>query len=133
MLEPDPTARLRNIAEVRATMEAGGGRSSRAGRDQKRSAESAREHTETALAVSSSVRALARTPAPFNVIVWMATALGSGLLMFTELVFLPLLWVLIKVLDAKGEDEDYEDLRKTVQDNRKSLQFVARKTSPLRE
>jgi serine/threonine protein kinase len=144
MLEPDPRKRFRTVAEVREAL----GRSTARTKTKRphvtpRSApESKREPPTQALArIPPAMRGLAKTPAPFSVLVWLFMALGSGVLVVVEAVMLPLLYAAIGRWHARHSDEErrkafeeeHERLRNAIANHRRTMSWVATQTHPIKD
>ena len=81
---------------------------------------------------------LASTPAPFSVVVWILSALGAGILLVFEAVFLPFFFQLATALRntpahdprAQAFKDDYERFRTSVGQAREAVSHVAEHTRP---
>lgn len=134
MLEPDPEDRLSSVAAVRAALVA-----KPTPKPKPPSETTAKAAPKTALVqMSEETRALANTPAPLNVIVWILAALSSGILLVFEAVFLPFFFQLATALrnKPKGDPQavefeaDYERFKATVGQYREAASHVADGTRP---
>lgn len=139
MLEPDPELRLANVAAVRAALIA-----KPKPKAPPRSEPKATPPPKSAAPSQALVRlpaealALANTPAPFSVIVWILAALSSGVLLVFEAVFLPFFFQLATALRNKPASDpkavafqaDFERFKTRVGDMRTAATHVADGTRP---
>ena len=143
MLELDPRQRFETAAEVREALAASAAPrppSARARKDDDAPKQS-ETSTQALVHVPASMRGLAKTPAPFSVLVWLFMALGAGVLVVVEAVVLPLLYAAIGRWHARHSDEErraafedeYRRLRKTIREHRRTLSWVATQTHPIKE
>jgi serine/threonine protein kinase len=138
LLEPDPRRRVNSVAEVRALLDA-------PNTGPYRATKSAVEPESTALAIPGIVNALARTPSPISILVWLVSLFGVAMLASLEFVVLPLVYMILRVAadnqSNKGEPvaEDkagitaVRELQQTVSQQRRLVSYVIRNTSPLRD
>ncbi|PRP93832.1 Serine/threonine-protein kinase F [Enhygromyxa salina] len=139
LLEPDPRARARSVAQVRALLD---GRQP----SQPRRPTARAEPSETsALAVPGIVQELAETPKPMSILVWLAALLGAGVLIVVEFAVLPIVYLILRALADnkrnKGEaiDDDragitsLRDLRRSAARRRELVAHIIQGTSPLRD
>lgn len=136
MLEPDPGDRLRTVEAVRAALEAKP--SAPPPRAQPPRPTATPEPAAALVRVSDEARALAKTPAPLSVLVWIVAALGSGLLLVFEAVFLPFFFQVATALRnqspddprAKAFEADFDQFKATVAQWRQTAGHVADGTRP---
>ena len=137
MLEPDPEDRLSSVATVRAAIIAKPKPSPPPKAPPKAAPPKAAPQT-ALVQMSDETRALANTPAPFNIVVWILAALSSGILLVFEAVFLPFFFQLATALrnKPKGDPQavefeaDYERFKTTVGQYRQAASHVADGTRP---
>jgi hypothetical protein len=99
------------------------------------------EPTQALARIPTAMRGLAKTPAPFSVLVWLFMALGSGVLVVVEAVMLPLLYAAIGRWHAKHSDderreafeEEHERLRNAIAAHRRTMNWVATQTHPIKD
>ncbi len=146
MLEPDPRQRVRSVAEVRRLLQeparvppGGASRPSGASPHASASPPSSAPPSQALVPVDE-LRALANVPAPFSVIVWIFSALGTGVLTVFQVVMLPLVLHIARhwsrnaapAKRAKVEG-DLQRFEQTVVRTRRSLAHVASHTHPIRD
>ncbi len=139
MLEPDPEDRLGTVAAVRAALAV---KPRAAPSPPQRAAPKPTPEaapTSTALArLPQEAIMLAKTPAPFSVLVWIIAALGSGLLLVFEAVFLPFFFQIASALrnqpanDPRAAEfrEDFDRFKERVGRFRQATTHVADGTRP---
>lgn len=143
MLEPEPEARLASVQAVRAALASAGSSSGRPQPGSRATGRSAgpkpgSQAEEKALAkIPEAARSLAKTPAPFSVLVWIVAALASGFLLVVEAVFFPIAYqILSSFYDKKdrprreGFERDMEDFKTRVRIARDAASYVAGETRP---
>lgn len=139
MLEPDPEDRLSSVAAVRAALIAKPKpKPSPPPKAPPKAAPKAAAPQTALVQMSEETQALANTPAPFNVVVWILAALSSGVLLVFEAVFLPFFFQLATALrnKPKGDPQavefeaDYERFKTTVGQYRQAASHVADGTRP---
>lgn len=136
MLEPDPRKRFGSVAEVRDAL----GRTE-APRARPSPLHGEPESSRALVEVSSSMRGLAKTPAPFSVLVWLFMALGAGVLVVVEAVMLPLLYAAIGRWHArnsdderrKGFEKEHDRLRRSIRAHRRKMSWIAAQTHPTKD
>jgi serine/threonine protein kinase len=131
LLEPDPRARLRTVAEARALLDGGAA-------SPKPPSESSK-----ALAIPRSVQDLAETAKPLSIAIWMASLLAAAGLIVIEYAVLPIVYLILRaVADNKlkqgksaADDEasiaSLREFRSSTTRNRELVTHVIRGTSPL--
>lgn len=139
MLEPDPDDRLDSVKAVRAALRAKPQPKAEPktpprpeGRERPTPEAKALVH------VPDEARALANTPAPFSVVVWILSALSAGVLLVFEAVFLPFFFQLATALRNKPVDDptarafkdDYERFKASVGKWREVASHIATGTRP---
>lgn len=139
MLEPDPEKRLSSVAAVRAALIAKP-RPKAAPKPPPRSATPPPQPTPSnaLVHIPEEARALAKTPPPFSVLVWVLAALGSGALLVFEAVFLPFFFQLATALRnrpagdprAVAFEQDFERFKTSVGQWRQMASHVADGTRP---
>ncbi len=136
MLEPDPDDRLGSAAQVRAFLAA---KPEPAPKPPPRAAPPTAAPASAALAhLPQEAITLANTPAPLSVLVWIVAALGSGLLLVFEAVFLPFFFQLASALRnqpagdprAQAFREDFDQFKASVGRFRQAATHVADGTRP---
>lgn len=139
MLEPDPELRLANVAAVRAALAA-----KPKPKTPPRPEPATTSSPKSAAPSKALVRlppealALANTPAPFSVVVWILAALSSGILLVFEAVFLPFFFQLATALRNKPPSDpksiafqaDFEQFKTRVGEMRNAAAHVADGTRP---
>ena len=143
MLEPEPEARLSSVQSVRSVLRSAGSSFGRAGSGRRPGTSSARPESaapseEKALTrIPRAAQSLAKTPAPFSVLVWIVAALASGFLLVVEAVFFPIAYqILSSFYDKKdrprreGFERDMEDFKNRVRLARDAASYVAGETRP---
>ena len=138
LLEPDPRLRASSVAQVRAMLDAASGGTSRPPK-------SSTTPESTALAIPGIVSALARTPNPISILVWLVSLFGVAVLASLEFVVLPIVYMILRVAadnqsnkgEAVGDDKagitSVRELQQTVSQQRRLVSYVIRNTSPLRD
>ncbi len=153
MLEPDPGDRLSSVAEVRAVLRARpqtastspstSGSTSRSTPGSNTGSTSARPSqpaadTAALVKMPEAAVALAQTPAPISVLVWILASLASGGLLVFEAVFLPFFFQLVTALQNRARDDprrrefeaDYARFKGSVDRSRRAASHVADGTRP---
>jgi serine/threonine protein kinase len=137
LLEPDPRARLRTVAEARALLDGGG----KTPRDTSRQTAPPSQ----ALAIPAAVQDLAETRQPFAIAVWMVSLMAAAGLVVIEYAILPLVYLILRaVADNKlkqgkpaADDEaniaSLREFRRSTTHKRELVTHVIRGTSPLRD
>lgn len=137
MLEPDPEERLPDVKSVRAVLLTKP--RPKAPPQPPKAPQTPAPPTSSALVhIPEGARVLANTPAPFSVVVWILSALGAGILLVFEAVFLPFFFQLATALrnkpahdpQARAFKEDYERFRASVGQAREAVSHVAEHTRP---
>jgi len=135
MLEPDPKHRARSVAEVRSLLEPARSSAGAAPRPAATPAEPSKS-----LVPVEEVHALARVPAPLSVLVWIFSALGTGVLTVFQVAMLPLVIQIARrwhrnAPAARRErvEDDLRQLERTVVETRRALAHVAGQTHPIRD
>lgn len=139
MLEPDPELRLTNVAAVRAALSAKP-KPRATPRVEPKSAPPPKSAgpSQALVRLPEEALALAKTPAPFSVIVWILAALSSGVLLVFEAVFLPFFFQVATALRNKPASDpkavafqtDYERFKTRVGEMRNAATHVADGTRP---
>ena len=139
MLEPDPEDRLPDVKAVRAVLLTKPRPTAPPPRPPKAAPVPKAPPSSSALVhVPEGARVLANTPAPFSVVVWIFSALGAGILLVFEAVFLPFFFQLATALrnkpahdpQAQAFKDDYERFRTSVGQAREAVSHVAEHTRP---
>ncbi len=141
MLEPDPELRLTDVAAVRAALAAKPKPTPQAPPRAEPSAGSTPKpgsQSKALVRLPEEALALANTPAPFSVVVWILAALSSGVLLVFEAVFLPFFFQLATALRNKPSNDpkavafraDYERFKTRVGEMRNAATHVADGTRP---
>ena len=140
MLEPDPDARLGTVGRVREALKAKPKPPPKsAPRTEPKPKAKPDPTPQTALVhIPEEARALANTPAPFNVVVWILSALSAGVLLVFEAVFLPFFFQLASALRNQSSGDpravafkaDYEKFRTSVGEWREAASHIADGTRP---
>lgn len=142
MLEPEPSQRLETVADVRRALDqAARTRGAQPPREARRrgptsaaAAPEAEVSEQTALAIPDAAKELARLEGPLSVLVWIITALGSGILLFAEVALLPILFQLIKAISQsrhhRSAEIDYKKTLGAVRHSRRTLTYIADETRP---
>lgn len=139
MLEPDPDERLASVEAVRAALTAKPKPKPKPKpKTPPKAAPSAAAPQVALVKMSEETQALANTPAPFNVVVWILAALSAGILLVFEAVFLPFFFQLASALRNKPKGDptaaefeaDYERFKSTVGQYRQAASHVADGTRP---
>lgn len=142
MLEPDPELRLTNVAAVREALRAkpkppAAPRAKPKPKPEATPPKSAAP-SQALVRLPEEALALANTPAPFSVIVWILAALSSGILLVFEAVFLPFFFQVATALRNKPSSDpkavafeaDYERFKTRVGEMRNAAAHVADGTRP---
>lgn len=138
MLEPDPKLRVRSVAEVRRLL-----------LEPARPSPGAAPRSSSMPAVVDPKRSpvrtdapggLANVPAPLSVIVWLFSALGTGVLTVFQVVMLPLIFQIARHFNRNAPEPkrtrvegDLKRFEQTVGEARRSLASVASHTHPMRD
>ena len=137
MLEPDPRQRTRTVAEVRRLLEPARPAASAGSRP---SAPPAAVEPSKSLVPVDELHALARVPAPFSVLVWIFSALGTGALTVFQVVMLPLVLHIARHFNRNAPaakrarvEEELRQFEKSVVRTRRALAHVAGQTHPIRD
>jgi serine/threonine protein kinase len=138
MLEPDPKQRVRTVAEVRRLLQEPA--RPLGGAPPRSPGAPAAPQPSQALVPVDGLRALARVPAPLSVIVWIFSALGTGVLTVFQVVMLPLVLQIARYLHRTSPEgkrammeEGMRRFELTVIETRRALAHVATQTHPIRD
>lgn len=140
MVEPDPELRLASVDAVRAALLAKPKPTAppRRAQPQPTPPPQSTAPSQALVRLPAEALALANTPAPFSVIVWILAALSSGLLLVFEAVFLPFFFQVATALrnkapndpDAVAFQADYARFKTRVGELRNAATHVADGTRP---
>ena len=145
MLEPVPSRRLQTAADVRRALMAAvhdnanaNAGAARAAATPPRRDDALVERPEQAPAeIPNFARQIARAPAPFNIIVWIWAALVAGLFVILEVALLPAIYSVLASFSSKQQRanvrQDREKTIASIRAQRRTLQYVAARSHPLRE
>ena len=138
LLEPDPTDRLASIAEVRTALRTKPKPPPRAAPTPKRETAPQPEPSKALQKIPEGAVALANTPAPFSILIWVLASLSAGVLLVFEAVFLPFFFQLAVALRNQPQSDpraqafrkDFEDFKASVDEARRAASHVADGTRP---
>jgi len=143
MLQPDPSARFKTVAEVRAAWVQARGPTPQPQGQQASPPSSqlppspAKSDALARTKIPKGLVRLSQAPKPFSLVIWMFTALATGVLTVVEVAFLPLIFMVVRQLSSSRERDRVKRDRKEaiagVRKTRKRIQFVAERTHPLRD
>ena len=143
LLEPDPRARIRTVAEARAQLDGPAG--ARTSPRPPTGAHASAPPNPAALAIPSGIQQLADTPKPLSIAVWLFSLMAAAGLIVIEYAILPIVYLILRAAadhklqkgqatdDDKAGITDLRAFRRSTSRQRELVTHVIRGTSPLRD